>query len=77
MDSCTVHMSCIPWSEQGDASISIFGTHWENAYKGEETFWLLVQEENIQDLNRKHCGNGDWEGNLNLFFPELLRKEQG
>lgn len=71
-----MHMSCIHWSEQGDASISIFSAQWENEYKGEETFWQLVQKENIQDLNRKHCRNGDGEANLWKPEPVLPRAAQ-
>lgn len=44
--------------------------------KGEETFWRLVQKENIQNLSRKHCGNGDGEANLWKPGPVLPRAAQ-
>lgn len=67
-------MSYIHWSESREtpatlyrvvvSSITIFGGHWENGYKGDESFWQLLQKANIWDLNGKHCRNREAEAKL-------------
>ena len=67
-------MSYIHWSESREtpatlyrvvvSSITIFSGHWENGYKGDESFWQLLQKANIWDLSRKHCRDREAEAKL-------------
>ena len=84
-------MSYIHWSESREtpaalyivvvSSITIFSGHWENEYKGDESFWQLLQKKkkqtkNIWDLNRKHCRNREGEAKLMKSATVLTRTAQ-
>lgn len=55
------------------SSIAIFSGHWKNGYKGDESFWQLLQKENIWDLNRKHCRIREGEAKLMKSATVLTR----
>lgn len=79
-------MNYIHWSESREtlatlyrvvvSSITIFSGHWENGYKGDESFWQLLQKENIWDLNRKHCRDREEEAKLMKSGTVLTRTAQ-
>lgn len=81
-------MSYSHWSESREtpaalyrvvvSSITIFSGHWENGFKGDESFWQLLQKKKkkIWDLNRKHCRNREGEAKLMQSATVLTRTAQ-